>query len=391
MLAFDKALEIILHDVKRTDTERVCYEESLFRVLAEDITIDSDMPPFDKAAMDGYACRNSDLGSELKVLGMIAAGDVPRMVVEPGQCVKIMTGAMVPEGADTVIMSEYTEATVPGFIRFTGEKTASNIAYKAEELRAGDQVLSKGVRIFPQHIAILSAAGHTSVLVAKRVRVGIISTGDELVEPSFRPEPGKIRNSNGHQLAAQVTACGCTPNYMGIVADDREATDHVIKKGLAENDVVILSGGVSAGDFDFVPEVLRHNGVRILFQKVAVKPGRPTVYGRKDKEHIFGLPGNPVSSFINFETFVRPLLFAMMGSYMQPLEIKMPMAVDFNRKKADRLEYLPVHISISGEITPVRYRGSAHIHAICEANGLMRIPKGVFKIKKGGMTYVRPL
>ena len=391
MISFEEALSIITSDVLTKDTERVDFRESLHRVLAENVYSDVDMPPFDKAAMDGYACRREDLGGELEMLEVIAAGDVPIHKIERGTCSKIMTGAMIPEGADTVIKLEQTHHTDEGKVVFTADKTRPNIAKQGEDVKTGDLVWRKGMPILPQHIAILSAVGHTTPLVAKKPRVAVLSTGDELVEPATFPEEGKIRNSNGFQLAAQVSNAHCIPNYMGIIPDDETATDQAIGKALAENDVVILSGGVSAGDFDFVPKIMRKNGVDILFQKVAVKPGRPTVFGRTKDAYIFGLPGNPVSSFINFEVFVRPLLMAMMRADYKPVEQKLPMGVEFKRKKADRLEFLPVTIDGEGTVTPVSYHGSAHIHAIGLADGLMRIPKGIHEIKKGAVTHVRPI
>ena len=391
MIAFEEALALTLETNIRKDTEKVDFNEALYRVLAEDIHSDVDMPPFRKAAMDGYACRKEDLGKELRVLEVLAAGDIPANTIGAGECSKIMTGAMVPEGADTVIMVEHTEECAPGHIRFTGEKTAPNIAGKAEDVGAGDKVLDRGTLILPQHTAILAAVGCTEPLVFKKARVGILSTGDELVEPHTKPGPGKIRNSNGFQLIAQVRAAHCEPNYMGIIPDNEEATDRAIGKALAENDVVILTGGVSAGDFDFVPKIMRKNGVNIRFQKVAVKPGRPTVFGTTENAAIFGLPGNPVSSFVNFEVFVKPLLFQMMGHQYQPLALKMPLDIHYKRKKADRVEFIPVHISPNGKVVPARYHGSAHIHAISLANGIMCIPKGTFELQKGDYTDVRPI
>ncbi len=391
MLSFEQALEIILSDVRQMGAERLSFEDVLHRVLAEDVFSDVDMPPFDKAAMDGFACRREDLDLELDVLETIAAGEIATQPVGRGQCTRIMTGAMVPEGADTVIMVEHTEESAPGRIRFTAEKTTANIAKKAEDVKEGALVLEKGKLLLPQHIAIIAAVGCVKPLVAKQPRVAILSTGDELVEPQSFPGNGKIRNSNGFQLAAQVKAAHCIPNYMGIVPDDEEATDRAISKALAENDVVILSGGVSMGDFDFVPAIMKKNKVDIRFQKVAVKPGRPTVFGMTTRTAIFGLPGNPVSSFINFETFVKPLLFKMMGYRFTPLQVKMPMGMHFKRKKADRREFLPVSVNASGEVLPLQYHGSAHIHAISLAQGLMNIPAGVFEIEKGALTDVRQI
>lgn len=391
MISFEQALGVIMDDVRTMGTERIGFENALFRVLAEDVYADIDMPPFNKSAMDGYACRHEDLGMELRVTEVIAAGEQTNRVVEKGECVKIMTGAMVPQGADTVIMMEHTEEIQPGSIRFTGEKTQANIAYKAEDVKTGDLIWRKGMKILPQHVAMLASVGCVNPLVAKKPRVAIMSTGDELVEPHHYPTMGKIRNSNGPQLVAQVQAAHCIPNYMGIIPDSEKATREAIGQALYENDVVVLSGGVSMGDFDFVPAIMRQLGVDIRFQKVAIKPGRPTVFGVTEKSYIFGLPGNPVSSFINFEVMVKPLLYHMMGHSYKALEITMQMGYDWRRKKADRPEFVPVSFDSSAKIFPVSYHGSAHIHAISLANGLMFIPKGVFEFKKGDKVIVRPL
>lgn len=391
MKSYQEALEIILSSAIATGNERVGLEESSGRVLAENVYSDMDMPPFDKAAVDGYACRRSDLGMELKVMELIAAGQVPSQRIEKGQCTKLMTGAMVPQGADMVLMVEVTNETIPGYIRFTGGESATNIAYKAEEIKTGDLVVKKGVQILPQHVAVLASVGYVNPLVSKKPRVAILSTGDELVEPREKPGPGQIRNSNATQLVAQVLKADAIPNYMGIVADTKEATDRALKRALAENDMVLVTGGVSVGDFDFVPEIMRKNQVEILFEKVAIKPGRPTVFGRTGHSSIFGLPGNPVSSFINFEVFVKPLLFKMMGLQWQPKNFTLQMEVDFYRKKADRLEFLPVIINPSGTVDLVTYHGSAHIHALCHANALMTIPAGINSFKKGESVHVRSL
>ncbi len=391
MISFEKALDIILSSARYLGDERVDFTDSLDRVLAEDVFSDVDMPPFDKAAMDGFACRREDLPAELEVIETIAAGQIPEKSVGPGQCARIMTGAMIPEGADTVIMVEQTEVAGTERIRFTAAKTTPNIAYQAEDVKLGDVMWRKGQPIKPSHIAIFSAVGCTNPLVAIQPRVAILSTGDELVEPNEKPGPGKIRNSNAWQLMAQVTQAGCIPNYMGIVPDTKEDTDMAISKALAENDVVLLTGGVSMGDFDFVPEIMRKNKVDIRFQKVAVKPGRPTVFGVTEKSWIFGLPGNPVSSFINFEIFVKPLLYKLMGNEFKPVELILPIGVNFTRKKADRLEWVPVEITENAEVVPVSYHGSAHIHAVCLSNALLSVPVDKFEIAKGEFVNVRPI
>lgn len=391
MHSFDEALHIILQSARYLGHERVDFMQSLNRILAEDVISDVDMPPFDKAAMDGFACRRDDLDQPLKVVETIPAGAVPNKSIDMGQCSRIMTGAMVPQGADTVIMVEQTETIGDETIRFTGSKTSANIAYKAEDVKVGDVMWKKGNPILPSHIAIFSAVGCTQPMVAKQPKVAILSTGDELVEPDQIPGPGQIRNSNAWQLIAQVQKTGCIPNYMGIIPDNEEETDQAITRALQENDVVLLTGGVSMGDFDFVPQSMKKNNVDILFQKVAVKPGRPTVFGVTPESYIFGLPGNPVSSFINFEIFVKPLLYKLMQYDYEPVELKLPMGAAYKRKKADRLEWLPVDINPQGEVVPVSYHGSAHIHAVCLSKGLMRVEINTFDIAKGEIVNVRPL
>ncbi len=390
MVSIGRALELILANVRETKRERVCINDSLGRVLAGDVFSDVDMPPFHKAAVDGYACRKEDLGCELVVLETVAAGQVPSYTVGKNQCTKIMTGAMIPEGANLVLMVEHTRKTDSGKVIFLGENSNFNIAHKAEEVMIGDKVLGSRTLIMPQHVPVLASVGCTNPLVFCKPKVAVISTGDELVEPHQTPPAGKIRNSNGYQLVAQLTAMGCEARYLGIIPDDEALTHQAIGSAIDQNDMVILSGGVSMGEFDFVPEVLKKNNVRLFFQKVAIKPGRPTVFGSTEKCYVFGLPGNPVSSFITFEVFAKPLLCQMMGYKFKPLILKLEMGVNYSRKIDDRTEFLPVQIVNGSEVVPVRYTGSAHIHALIAANALLQVPIGIGEIKKGEKVDVRP-
>ncbi len=390
MISFEKALEIIIDSARTIGSERVAMLDSLNRILAEDVISDLDMPPFNKSAMDGFACRRSDLGNAMKVIETIPAGKVPQFRVSEGECSRIMTGAMVPDGADTVIMVEQTELAGDEKIRFTGSKTQTNIAYKAEDVKVGDVLLHKGQLISSSHIAIMAAAGANNPLVSVQPKVAILSTGDELVEPHQKPATGQIRNSNSWQLMAQVRAMGCIPHYMGIIPDAEKETEEAIARELAQSHLVLLTGGISMGEYDFVPNSMRSNKVEVLFQKVAVKPGRPTLFGVTDKSCVIGLPGNPVSSFINFELFVKPLLFKMMGYHYKPVELSLPMAENFTRKKADRLEWLPVDITTEGKVLPVTYHGSAHIYAVSISKALLRVEIGTFELQKEELVNVRP-
>jgi len=391
MISLEQAIQIALSEANILGTEKVDFLYSTERILAEDVFADSDMPPFNKSAMDGYACRKADLDQELSVLEIIPAGYSPTYTIGNGQCSKIMTGAQVPEGADTVFMVEYSEETTPGKVHFTGTKTNSNICIKGEDLKKGDRVLSSGTRLKPQHIAILAAVGCTRPLVYQQTSVGIISTGSELVDPDLKPNISQIRNSNGPQIFAQTIKNGFQAQLYGIVPDDKVLTTWAIQKSVSENDVTILSGGVSVGDFDFVPGIIQELGFKIHFCKINIKPGQHTTFATNGNKYIIGLPGNPVSSFIQFEVFVLPFLLKLMNFSFNEIQLTLPLSQDFSRKRSDRDECLPVLITAQNEIQMINYHGSAHIHAYHQASGFITIPAGITEIKKGEIVDVRPL
>lgn len=391
MLLFEDALDIVLKSSKTLEVEQVLLNDSLNRILAEDVKSDMDIPPFIRSAVDGYACRRKDIKEALEVVELIPAGQAPSKVVGKNQCSKIMTGAQVPEGADCVLMVEYTESVTKNIIRFIAADTMNNIAYKAEDVHYGDVVLIKGTLIKPQHIAILATIGCAKPLVSKQPKVAIISTGDELVEPVIKPGPSQIRNSNAYQLIAQVKNAYCIPIYIGIAPDDKGKTKIMITEALEKSDVLLLTGGVSMGDFDYIPGILKEKNIELKFQKLLVRPGSPTVFGVSDNRWIFGLPGNPVSSFVVFEMLAKPLLLKLMGGNGEIKNIKLPVAENYKRKKTDRLNWVPVNINSKGEAAMIEYHGSAHIHSVCFADGLMMVPFGVNEIKKGEKVDVRPL
>lgn len=391
MIEFKEALSLVLQDVPAMEEEEVDFTDSLGRVLAKDVVSDVNMPPFDKSAMDGYACRRSDLEQPLEVVGILAAGEDPQIAVGENQCIKIMTGAQIPPGADCVIKVEETRVLADGRVEFLKDHTKTNIALKAEDVKAGDVVLNRGILIAPQHIAVMAAVGCVRPVVSAKVRVGVISTGNEIVEPDLTPGSSQIRNTNGHQLVAQADACGALPEYYGIARDTEEETYAILKKALDENDLVLLSGGVSMGDFDFIPKVFERLGMDIKFSTVAMQPGKPTVFGHLGKKRIFGLPGNPVSSFNIFNIFVRPLIMAMMGASENRVRIILPMGKTYTRKKSDRMSWIPVTINDDGKVMPVEYHGSAHIHALHDACGMISIPVGVTILEEGEMVHVRQI
>jgi len=385
MITLEQALEIAFENAQLLGTENVDFLHSSGCILAQDVFADADMPPFNKSAMDGYACRRADLEE------IIPAGYAPTKKLVAGQCSKIMTGAQVPEGADTVFMVEYAKETASGKVRFSGTKTNSNICLKGEDLKKGDLVISAGTMLKPQHIAILASVGCTNPTVYKKPQVGIISTGSELVNPEEKPQLSQIRNSNGPQLFAQATKYGFTVNYYGIVPDDEQLTTEIIEKSVAGNDVTILSGGVSVGDFDFVPQIIRKLGFEIHFSKINIKPGQHTTFASKENKYIIGLPGNPVSSFIQFEVFAIPFLRKLMNFEQSEIRLPLLMSHDYFRKKADREECLPVQVTNQNEVRMVEYHGSAHIHAYYQAFGYISVPAGTTELLKGELVHVRPL
>ncbi len=415
MLSFEEALGVVLNSAGGRPRERVDIRQAANRVLAEDVGSDMDIPPFNKSAMDGYACRRADLARELTVVETIPAGYRPTKSVGPAQCVKIMTGGMVPEGADCVVMKEYVETAAENAIRFAGGQTADNICRKAEDVSAGQIVLPKGIVLKSHHIAVLASVGHTRPLVSRRPRIGIMATGNELVEPASQPELSQIRNSNSVQLAAQAKAMGVPATDYGIAEDTEAAIDAMFRKAAQENDVVIISGGVSVGDFDLVPAVLKRNNVRLLFESIAVKPGKPTVYGvvsrvsrrvegvppsnrgqdARDtrtpatRVYCFGLPGNPMSTFVQFEILIKPFLYKLMGHEYKYPNIQMPLDELIERKNTDRQVWFPVAITDAGTVRLIEYHGSAHISSLCDADGLIRVDVGVARLEKGELVQVR--
>jgi molybdopterin molybdotransferase len=319
---------------------------------------------------------------------MIAAGDVPKNKVGPGQCSKIMTGAMMPEGADKIVRVEFTRES-GGWMRVTEPEPYANIIERGENLRAGDPLLDPKV-LRAQDIGVLASQGYASVSVAAAPMVGVITTGSELRSAGQQLEAGEIYNSNGPQLCAQVQAMGARWRNYGVVPDDPKQLAGAIDHALGDCDVLLLSGGVSMGDLDFVPGVLKTLGAQVVFHKLAVKPGKPTLFARKERSFVFGLPGNPVSTFIIFEVFVKLFLYRWMGITGKPRVVSGTLAEAIKRRDAQRLEYRPVRLE-GRRIIPLAYHGSSHLSALREAEGLIRIAIGTARIEEGSELDVRLL
>ncbi|MBN2594908.1 MAG: molybdopterin molybdotransferase MoeA [Sedimentisphaerales bacterium] len=389
MLPFDEALKIVLDSARKLGSESVEIAHVTNRILAEDVESDMDMPPRDRSVFDGYACRRQDLANELKIIETIPAGMPPKKTIGPNQCAKIMTGATVPKGADCVFMVELSENPTAGTVRFTGEDTDDNIRPKGRDIKTGQVVLRCGTRIRPQDIAVLATVGHAEVMVSRKPMVGIIATGDELVEPHSKPSPWRLRNSNSPQLVAQLEGVGAVVTDYGISKDTTGDIVEIFRKAAAENDVVLVSGGVSMGDFDLVPEILKNNNVELLFEKIALKPGKPTVFGISEDLYCFGLPGNPVSTFVVFELLVKPFLYKLMEHDYKAPNIRMPLGETISRKDTERRGWIPIEITDAGTLKKVEYHDSGHINALCGADGLVCMDIGVAEIPEGTIVQVR--
>jgi molybdopterin molybdotransferase len=397
MISVDEALGLIEQHARPLRSRRVPLGEAAELVLAEDVTSDINSPPYNKAMMDGYAVLSSDRQPVRPVIEEIAAGAVPHRAVTPGTAARIMTGAPLPDGADAVVPHEETELLDDGRVRFGPLDTppGKNVLPLGASLQAGQVVLRDGVVLRPIEIAILAEIGHAVVRVRPRPQVAVLPTGNELVSVGERPAAGQIRNSNGPLLVAAVGRAGATAVDLGVGRDDRDDLRQRIRQGFAA-DVLLISGGVSAGKFDLVPEVLDELGVAEVFHKVDLRPGKPLWFGVKSEEKrrvlVFGLPGNPVSSFVCFELFVRPALAALAGRRFQnPGSVTARLSHSY-QYGGGRESCLPARVSIASECLPrlagraadarlqelptveiLPWHGSADLAALAQSNCLVRL------------------
>jgi molybdopterin molybdotransferase len=390
MISFEQALKTALDNCLPLESEGVDLQHALYRVLAEDVFADRDMPPFHKSAVDGYACKDVDDGDVLEVVETIPAGKTPDHEINKGSTSKIMTGAEVPKGADWVVMVEDSEPIDEHHIRILKRGRKSNIAQKGEDLKKGAPVLSSGTFLKPQHIGILASVGMASPRVSKIPTVQIITTGNELVEPNQKPTQSEIRNSNASQLIAQFQSIHIKPAYGGIITDNEEDVLHILQQSSDNYTLTVLTGGVSMGDYDFVPEMMERAGIKTLFHKIAIKPGKPTILGRKGNNLVVGLPGNPVSTFLQFELLLKPIVYALMGNNYRPTVMALPLGENIKSKKEKRDSWKPVQI-IDGQIFTFDYHGSGHLHALHKTDGFICISSETEFIKKGSYINVRQI
>jgi molybdopterin molybdotransferase len=381
VIPVEAALEIVLASAPRLASEEVPLDEALGRVLQEDVASDVDMPPFDRSAMDGFAVRAEDVAAApviLPVAGMLRAGQHPEAPLAPGQAIQIMTGAPVPSGATAVQQVEKTRS-LDGGARveiLAAVEAGVNVARRGSEVRVGDVVLRAGRTLDPAAVAVLAATGRARLRVGRRPVVAVLVTGDELAGVDETPGPARIRNSNGPALVAQARWCGALVRPLGVVPDQTERIAEAVATGL-QADVLVVSGGVSEGAYDLVEGVFAGFGVQVAFDKVALKPGAPLVFGRRGDTLVFGLPGNPVSAQVTFDLFVRAALLRMQGARVTSRPTVEAELLAPVRNRSGRQAHVPAHLRYeAGRLVadPIRSMGSADVVAHARANALLVLP-----------------
>jgi molybdopterin molybdotransferase len=370
MTELDKALELVTENCKTMPVIELPVHETLGYVCAEDLYSKLDMPPFDKSAMDGYAFKWKEGLNEYINDGIIPAGEPSGEPLEEDHCIAIMTGAPLPFGADSVIPVEITKKSGSTVVFETVPKKCANVSYKAEDIKKDSLIFPKGNKISSKEIALIVASGFSAVKVHDLPSVSVLNTGSEIIEPGQPLNYGQIYNSNGTMLTVMAQNIGINAEYLGIAADDEKSLSEMMAEGL-KTDILLISGGVSMGEFDLVPKVLVSLGVKQIFHKVGIKPGKPVFFGKTDKCLVFGLPGNPLSNFVGFKVFVETAVRKMTGANevlpaYQTSELTAPF-----RHKGDRVNFYPaVSKNKVGTIItePVFSNGSADISSLSKAN-----------------------
>ncbi|HYE25130.1 MAG TPA: gephyrin-like molybdotransferase Glp [Clostridia bacterium] len=408
VLPFREAREVVERyaaQVPAPDSEALPSLECLGRVLAEAVTADRDLPPFHRSTRDGYALRSADVTSvpkTLRVVGELRAGD-PAAARMPGlgEAVEIMTGAAAPEGTDAVVMVEYTTRDSDAVSVLRTVEAGENVVVRGSEARAGDVLAAAGTRVTHATVALAASTGRDTLKVYRRPTVAIISTGDEVVAVSEHPKEHQIRNSNSYSLAAQVLRAGAVPIILPIAPDDPERMRPLVARGLTA-DVLLLSGGVSMGKYDFVEQVLETFEARVYFNGALIQPGKPVVFldaapaaprmrATDQRVPVFGLPGNPVSTMVTFDLFVRPVLDALTGAKPRPLRFsRLPLAKEI-RTKTGLTRFLPAEITGAFEDTRVQlltWRGSGDVVSVARSQCYIVVPPDCEHMAAGEMVPV---
>jgi len=396
VLSYQQARELVISRttaLNKPQTESISLLNALGFVVSQEILADRDYPPFNRSIRDGYAVRAADThpGATLRCIGELKAGDTPSIAVQSRTCVQIMTGAAVPDGADAVIMVEHTQR---GGDTVTVDREVSpgqHIVPRGSEQSAGKTVLPKGTRLGFAQLAAAAQVGTAQATVFRRPRVAILSTGDEVVDFSATPGPFQIRNSNSISLGAQVQTLHAEPVLFGNAKDTHTDLRAKIAAGL-ESDALILSGGVSAGKYDLVEPVLREFGAEFIFDAVAIRPGKPVVFAVCQGKPVFGLPGNPVSTMVTFDLFVRPAIEILSGTEPTPLPFLEAVLTERMQEKPGLTHFLPALLEYGDHprVTALRWQGSGDIIAMARANCLLVIPPDRETINAGERVYIVP-
>ncbi len=400
MVSVDEALKGILEAISPLGLEKVNLLDAVGRVIGEDIYAGRALPPKDNSAMDGYALRAVDSRGTspekpiiLHVVEDIPAGSIPAKRIEPGQAARIMTGAPLPEGADSVIRMEDTRKEEDRVALLVEVKKGQYIRHEGEDVLQGEKIISRGEIIRPVEVGMLASLGRSSILVHRQPLVGIVATGDELVDIDEPPSPWKIVGSNSYSLAALVKECGGIPLQTGIAKDRRE--DLLAKfRAAMRADLILSSGGVSVGDYDLVKEIMKGPGNRMQFWQVAMKPGRPLAFGSLGHVPIVGLPGNPVSTMVSFEQFIRPAIRKMLGHRNLFRRIVWASLDEEIEKKKGFRQFIQARIRRDGEdctVVAAGEKGSGVLKSMLRANGLIILPEDATSVKAGEMVAVQLL
>ncbi|WP_040226196.1 molybdopterin molybdotransferase MoeA [Bhargavaea cecembensis] len=384
-----EAVERVIARAEKTGTEKVPLGESTGRILAGPVRATHPVPPFDRSPYDGFAVRSQDTKGAsgdsrilFRVIDEIGAGHVSEKTVGEREAVRIMTGAPIPDGADAVVMFEQTSGEGAGFTIRKPFDPLENVSLKGEDLEEGEEVVPAGAFIHPGTIAVLATFGYAEVEVARRPVVGILATGTELLYVSEPLAPGKIRNSNGPMVMAQLRRMGIPYRTYGAQADDLDSVVQTVEKAVAETDAVITTGGVSVGDYDFLPAVYERLGADVLFNKVAMRPGSVTTVAAGGGKFLFGLSGNPSACFTGFELFVRPALLRMMGARKPFLpHTKAVLGEDFT--KANPFTRFIRAVYDGKTASPAGFNKSNAVSSIARGNALIVLPGGSRGFRKG--------
>jgi molybdenum cofactor synthesis domain-containing protein len=388
VISLDEARAHVLDRVKPMPSTRVPAGDALGCVLTEPIVAAEDVPPYDNSAMDGYAVRAADTTDapvELPVTGVLAAGADPSTLrVDAGHAVRIMTGAVIPDGADAIVIVEQTESLDDGArVRIgAAAQAGDHVRVAGDDIRSGDVVFDAGVVLTAAHLGVLASLGVTDVVVTRRPRVGVLSTGDELVEGSVPLKPGQLRDSNRHALLPMLVDAGCEAVDLGLIKDDRAAITDAIERAVENCDALLTSGGVSMGDFDEVKAVLSERADDMRWMQIAIRPAKPFAFGTMSGTPVFGLPGNPVSSIISFELLARPALRKMLGYADDELDRPRLTAIadeDLRRHPDGKTHFARVVLTTLGGKVHARSaggQGSHQLAAMANANALAVLPDG---------------